>query len=43
VHLSNGSVTNAPSVLNGADGTQRLTLGPGGVVIFDFKQNIGGR
>ncbi|KFX89044.1 hypothetical protein V490_07265 [Pseudogymnoascus sp. VKM F-3557] len=43
VHLTDGNVDNAPAVLNGTDGTQSLTLGSGGVVIFDFKQNIGGR
>ncbi|OBT61351.1 hypothetical protein VE03_09326 [Pseudogymnoascus sp. 23342-1-I1] len=43
VHLTDGNVVNASAVLEGALGTQILTLGPGGNVIFDFQQNIGGR
>lgn len=43
VHLTNGTVANASALLDGTDGTQHLTLGLGGNVIFDFKQNIGGR
>ncbi|OAF61937.1 hypothetical protein VC83_01396 [Pseudogymnoascus destructans] len=43
VHLTNGDVVNASAVLEGALGSHHLTLGPGGNVIFDFEQNIGGR
>ena len=43
VKLTEGSVANVSAVLEGALGTQHVTLGPGGIVIFDFKQNIGGR
>lgn len=43
VHNTTGDVVNASSVLEGGLGNHNLTLGPGGNVIFDFQQNIGGR
>lgn len=43
VKLTEGNVVNASAVLEGALGSQILNLGPGGIVIFDFQQNIGGR
>jgi hypothetical protein len=46
VKYSDGDIDNASAVLegtDGTDGTQSLTIGPGGTVIFDFGQNIGGR
>lgn len=44
VKLTEGNVENASAVLEGAHGTESgLTLGAGGIVIFDFEQNIGGR
>lgn len=41
--LIEGDAQNASAVLGGTNGTESLTLGPGGIVIFDFEQNIGGR
>lgn len=43
VKYAEGDVSDASSVLNGTDGTQSLAIGPGGIVIFEFGQNIGGR
>lgn|SRR4051812_43164502 len=44
VKLTEGNVENASAVLDGTRDTKSgLTLGPGGIVIFDFEQNIGGR
>ncbi|KAL5347633.1 hypothetical protein ACLOAV_007042 [Pseudogymnoascus australis] len=43
VKLTEGNVVDASAVLEGALGSQILSLGPGGIVIFDFQQNIGGR
>jgi hypothetical protein len=43
VKYTEGDVDNPSAVLDGADGTQSLNIGPSGIVIFDFGQNIGGR
>lgn len=38
-----GDVSNAEALLDGVHGSQNVVLGPGGLVIFDFGQNIAGR
>lgn len=43
VKFTDGNVSNVLALLDGASGEKKPSLGPGGLMILEFAQNIAGR